>query len=241
MLIELPEFEQLIEYATSFFYTKIILWISVLYTIIKIKKKQILSSEFRPLVIYLTLELTLGLIDNLISPNRNISFQARLYFINFSNITIAVFEFNFFSSLHNRFFNYKKNNINKVLFIILSTLSAIIILYTSFIDAREIFRLTYLLGSLEFLLIIYLSVDYFKSLIHEMPKISLFEKGSFWCFLGALFYSSISAPFYVVGPHFPTGNELFDSLLPALLYYMPFSILFFCLSKGLTCKTPIWN
>jgi hypothetical protein len=241
MPIELPEFEQIIEYATSFYYTKFILWISVLYTIITIKKKQLLSSEYRPLVIYLVLELTLGLIDNLISPNRNISLQARLYFINFSNIIIAIFEFNFFSSLHNRVFNYKKNNINKVLFLVLSTLSALIIFYTSFIDALEMLRLTYLLGSLEFLLIIYPSVDYFKSLIHEMPKISLFEKGSFWCFLGALFYCSVSAPFYVVGPHFPTGNEIFDSLLPALLYYMPFSILFFCLSKGLTCKTPIWN
>jgi hypothetical protein len=30
-------------------------------------------------------------------------------------------------------------------------------------------------------------------------------------------------------------------LLPALLYYLPYSILFFCISKSLRCKTPIWS
>ena len=239
--MQFPSLEQIIAYGTGFYFTKVLLWICVSIALFIVIKKQKRDRSYNTLLIYLILELALGLIDNFVSPNKYIQAKTKSYFTNFSNIIIANIEYYFFSTLHNRIFNNKYKNKSRLIIIFLLALSVAIILYTYFVDIKPILRLTYLLGSLEFLFVFYLSVVYFLNIIDEVPRFDLFKKGSFWCFLGALFYCSVSAPFYIVGPNFPSGNHTIDTLLPALLYYTPYSILFICISKGLVCKTPIWS
>lgn len=233
--------EELIAYIIKFYLTKILLWISVgaaLITTLKIKPKEKLHLF---LLIYLALELCLGLFDNVITPNKQLSSTIKSYYTNYTNIVICILEFNFFSHLHDRVFDNSKRKRNKILRIILFSFAAFIFSYTFMLDNCQILRITYLLGSVEFLLIFFLSTEYFIKVTQAPSSLSLFDKGSFWCFLGSILYCSISAPFYIVGPNFPIGHKFFDALLPALLYYLPYSILFFCISIALKCKTPIWS
>ncbi len=233
--------EELIAYITKFYLTKILLWISVgaaLINAVKIKPKERLHSF---LLIYLVFELSLGLFDNAITPSKQISSTIKSYYINYTNILICLVEFNFFSHLHDKVFNNSKRKTTFILRVILFSLAALTFSYTLIVDISHILQLTFLLGSIEFLFIFYLSIGYFMKVIRNPSPISLFNRGSFWCFLGSILYCSISAPFYIVGPKFPIGNDFYDALLPALLYYLPYSILFCCILISLKCKTPIWS
>lgn len=233
--------EEVFNYITKFYFTKILLWICVgiaLIHALKIKPKDKIHSI---LILYLTIELSLGLIDNAITPNRHLSSEIKSYYINYTNILICLIECNFFSLLHNKVFNDSRKHTNKILMSILLSLATLIVVYTFIYDNVHILRFTFLLGSLEFLFIFYLSIDYFIKVIQNTATISLSNRGSFWCFLGSLLYCSISAPFYIVGPNFPIDHALYDMLLPALLFYLPYSILFYCISIALKCKTPIWS
>ncbi len=237
----MPEIHETITYASKFYYSKIALWIAVSIAIYYCIKKVNNDKIYSTLLVYLSMELFLGVIDNFISPNKNLSIKTKSYFINISNITISLIEFYFFSTLHKRALDRPSSKLYKILGGILLLFTTIIISYLLSSRGEELLRLTYTLGSIEFVFIFYLSIDYFKNSIKDIPSLSLFERGSFWCFLGSLFYCAISAPFYIVGPKFPTGIQSFDTILPAVMYYLPYTILFICISKGLQCKTQIWS
>jgi len=241
MWIELPNTIEILDYSTKFFYSKFILWFSVgLSTYYAITSRRD-DKVYNSLMLYLLVELSLGLVDNIISPNSNISPIERSYFINYSNIIVALVEFNFYKTLYKKIYFDQNNQIIDYLWITLLAASTTTIIYTLIFNSNEILHLTYYLGTTEFLFLFSMSLAYFWRIFNTKSELSLFDRGSFWCFLGALFYCAISAPFYIVGPNFPTGEKTFDSLLPALLYYLPYSILFFCISKSLRCKTPIWS
>jgi hypothetical protein len=230
------------QYITKFYFTKVVLWLTVLVALYYSRKKDNTDHLYKILRVYLILELTLGLIDNLISPNPNINYEIKSYYINFSNSLIALSEFYFFSELYNRVFPSKYSyRLTRSLSTFLLCFFVAIISNSFFNGTKFLLELTYALGTIEFLFIFFLSLSYFISQIKIIPETNLFNRGSFWCFTGALFYCAISAPFYIIGPNFPTGNSTFDLLLPALLYYLPYSILFVFITISLKCKTQIWN
>lgn len=241
MQILLPHLIDIINYATKYYYSKILLWAVLLIATYSCIRKINDAPIYQTLLAYLTIELTLGVTDNFISPNQHISDVARSYYINISNIVVALLEFHFFSQLHFKSLNKNSKRLYKIFFGTLLAFAVSIIIYSFMNNGATLLKLTYLLGCIEFIFLFYLSITFFLSLIKNIPASNLFDKGSFWCFLGALFYCSISAPFYIVGPEFPTGIKSFDTVLPAVMYYLPFLILFICILKGLTCKTPIWS
>lgn len=229
-------------YVTKYYYTKILLWLAAITALYFCYKKKSLDSIYSLLKFYLSIELFLGLIDNIISPNPNISTEFKSYFINFSNSSIALIELFFFGELYNKIFPTKQSLlITRTFYLTLFGFFCMITISVFFFSTKYLLTLTYVLGSIEFLFIFYLAISYFVRQINNSPEYNLFTRGSFWCFTGALFYCAISAPFYIVGPSFPTGNATFDLALPALLYYLPYSIHFVCIIISLKCKTQIWN
>lgn len=228
---------------TEYYFSKILLFISVGIALFYGLKKQSSNDVYFKLNLYLSAEVVLGVAFCFIEPITEAYSDFITYYVYITNATISLLEFLFISHLYITIFKERRSiRLIKILQKLIALIFVTICLCPILFKTKYIERITYALGSVEFLMIFFLSISYFKFVFSDISEISLSKRGSFWCFLGFLFYCSISAPFYIICPSFfPSGDATFDTVLPALYYYLPYSILFICITISLRCKTQIWN
>lgn len=233
----------MLEAFTEYYFSKVLLFSSVSVALFYGLRKKNSNQVYTKLNIYLSAELFLGILYCFIEPfEKEYSDLSNIY-VNITNATISLLEFLFISHLYIKIFsNTTSIRIIKILQVFVVLFFATICVYPILFNIKYLEHITYAFGSIEFLFIFFLSISYLKHVFSETSHIPLIERGAFWCFLGFLFYCSISAPFYIICPSFfPTEEATIDEVLPALFYYLPYSILFVCITISLRCKTQIWN
>lgn len=129
--------------------------------------------------------------------------------------------------------------IKKIISILVIVYTFLVILYLitmfDFITNRLRY-VTYLLGVLEFLILIPLCFAFYHQILKTESKLKLFERPSFWIVTGVFFYALISIPYYLLEPSINEYGHQSKYILNALLFHLPFTFHFAFLTKAFLCK-----
>jgi len=95
------------------------------------------------------------------------------------------------------------------------------------------------IGSLEFIFLLPPAVQYYFQLLNTTSEINLFDRPSFWIVTGIFLYSLISIPYYLLQTYLVSNFTQFSFALEAAFYFMPFTLNFIFLIRGILCKKPL--
>jgi hypothetical protein len=232
------DFSSLIEHIQSRYYVQVILFFVELTALVfglRLIKKDKIARLF---VFYISFDFLIMLISfYLISINFSKSYG---YLYNITNTLIAICELLIYYYFFSRTISNKRIKSLLILFSIFFILLAIIYISTkfSFITSRKSYA-AYIIGAIEFILLLPPCILYFRELLKKNSPINLFERPSFWIVTGIFFYSLISIPFYLSFNYFMKINHSQILIIGSTFYYIPIIINFLFLIKAFTCKNPL--
>lgn len=158
-------------------------------------------------------------------------------FVNITNVLIGLVEL----YVYNYFFKHVLNhNWIKVwikysfqFYSLITALHCILIFSSITINNSYI---AYLVGALEFILLIPPCLLYYYELLNSTPDSILTKRPSFWIVTGIFFLSLISIPYYLLTTYITTIKHEFRNLFEAAFFYTPLIINFIFLTKAFSCK-----
>ncbi|HMT74874.1 MAG TPA: hypothetical protein PKA77_12460 [Chitinophagaceae bacterium] len=135
-----------------------------------------------------------------------------------------------------------RKDIKKTLLLLFAFFFLIVLVYIltrfHFLSIRYRY-MSYIIGALEFLLLIFPCIVYFRQALNNATSMSIIEKPSFWIVTGIFIFSTISIPAYLILSYIAVYKNILSPLFSATLYYVPFAINFLFLSKAFLCRKPL--
>ena len=96
--------------------------------------------------------------------------------------------------------------------------------------------ISYLLGAIEFLLLLPPCFAFFYELINTRSDIKLLDRPSFWIASGIFLFCLLSIPYYLINRYIVSSKTEMRFILTAMFFYLPFTINFLFLIKAFSCK-----
>jgi hypothetical protein len=234
------EFSKYIETLQRSYFTILIIFfleLSAIFLAIKNIRKQTIGKYF---IFYLFFDLVILLFDFWFDASRCCPPSFRHKFISSTNLAIGLIELLVY-------FNYFKNVLPAI--VIKRSLTAIQIMYSLIVGAcillilyhpaQKYDYLSFLIGDLEFILLIPPCIFYFQEILKVESNFALFDRPSFWIVTGVFFYAAASIPFYLLKKYLDNINYEFKLGIAAAFYYTPIIIHLGFLTKAFVWKKPI--
>ena len=233
----MSHFEKLIDHFQRYYYSQLLMFvvelIALVIAILYVRKDKI----GRFFIFYIGFDFCILIIDIYLRSDPKMSWKSFNHFANFTNPLIGLTEllvyYYFFSKI---IFNTKVKYLMN-LFAILYSITVILFTATGFNFLSTRFNyIAKLIEVIEFLFLIPPCCIFFYEILNANTKLTLFERPSFWIVTGIFFFSIISIPYYLIGQYFIINNHELRHILPAALYYVPFTLNFVFLIKAFLCK-----
>ena len=231
------EFNRLLQHFQRTYYTEIITFgveVTALICGLLYIRRYLLGRYF---IFYIVFDLSVLLFYWFLILKTGIDPELKSRILNISNALISLTEL----LVYCYFFRLLllSSRIKKITSLLTITYSFLVFLYliTMFDFLTNRFRyVTYLLGVLEFLILIPPCFAFFHQILKTESKLKLFERPSFWVVTGIFFYVLISIPYYLLDTFIYENGLQSKYLFSALLYQLPFTIHFAFLTKAFLCK-----
>lgn len=232
--------QEILGFWSQLYFTELLMLFAqfiVLIAAIQRKKKE---TQIWLFITYAFLEITLLCVDNiLLALHPNNQFEVKR-FVYISNHFIVIIEIVVYYAYFKSLFN------NKSFRTILNTLLILIflILLSSVLDRIGIPSVFYPIvnhkayaAALLFLVIP--CSYYYYHLFIKYTNVPLQRRPSFWITTGAFGYSLLSIPYYILHSFLLQSEYEHVNIIGAIFYYIPITINFLFLYKGLKCKETI--
>lgn len=164
-------------------------------------------------------------------------------FLEASNTLFSLLELITFLTLFKNILKTKKTNqlilILEVFFIFLCSFFFIFSLNKD-VTREEIKKISYFINITEFLILLSICLFYFYRLLaKENTQVQpICKSPSLWISSGLFFYCTVSLPFLFIAEILFANSKTFYFVIGSI-HYLSFSLLFLCLVKAFSCRTPL--
>jgi hypothetical protein len=230
------DFNKLIDYSSSIYYSDIVLLFVEVITLIIIIRSWGKNKLAHVFAFYVFTDLVISIIDELVI-SISIKTSLRKEILYKGNVVVSLIElivyYYYFSKI------IRSSLIIRILkyFLVLYFILALVFFVTNFnFWTDRIGYSSYLLGALEFLFLLIPSFAYYKELLSLHNEGKLFDRPSFWIVTGVFFFALISIPYYLIQRYLKDIVNFPTSVLVAALFYTPFILNLFFIIRAFICK-----
>lgn len=231
------DFESLIKFWRSEYFTELFLLIVEISALIILISKRRNSKIGKLFIIYVSFDLLILFISYCFTFKSDLRSEEKLEIFSLFNVLVANIELVVYFLYFNSTLQNKK--IRSYLFysaIAFTILSLIYILsrFNFLSDRPEYF--SFLLGCLEFILVLPPCIVYYIELFKKVNSIPLSKRPSFWIITGIFFYCLISIPYFLANQYIFQSKSQYNGILIAIFFNIPFAINFIFLIIAALCK-----